>query len=157
MILVSIANHCDHVTRHCWPSIATIASEAGCSTRTVDRYLPVLAANGFLVVNQRRGKGGHRIERVPDPDGPCARAEVDRQPEPHQNDSESSCEPDHSGSFRGATPVSFGRPDTGVVVAGRLTAARLLEPKAMVSTDQAIRYGMPSDRAWALIEASSPP
>jgi 8-hydroxy-5-deazaflavin:NADPH oxidoreductase len=35
--------------------------------------------------------------------------------------------------------------------AGPLKAARLLEPMAMVWIDQAIRYGMPPDRAWALI------
>lgn len=36
--------------------------------------------------------------------------------------------------------------------AGPLKAARLLEPMAMVWIDQALRYGMPPDRAWALID-----
>lgn len=35
--------------------------------------------------------------------------------------------------------------------AGPLKSARLLEPMAMVWIDQAIRYGMVPDRAWALI------
>jgi predicted dinucleotide-binding enzyme len=35
--------------------------------------------------------------------------------------------------------------------AGPLKAARLLEPLAMVWIDQALRYGMPADLAWALI------
>ena len=36
--------------------------------------------------------------------------------------------------------------------AGPLRAARLLEPLAMVWIDQAMRYGMPADRAWALVD-----
>jgi predicted dinucleotide-binding enzyme len=36
--------------------------------------------------------------------------------------------------------------------AGPLKAARLLEPMAMVWIDQAMRYGMAADRAWALME-----
>jgi predicted dinucleotide-binding enzyme len=36
--------------------------------------------------------------------------------------------------------------------AGPLKAARLLEPMAMVWIDQALRYGMPQDKAWALID-----
>jgi predicted dinucleotide-binding enzyme len=41
--------------------------------------------------------------------------------------------------------------------AGPLKAARLLEPMAMVWIDQAIRYGMPPDRAWALINQGLDP
>jgi predicted dinucleotide-binding enzyme len=36
--------------------------------------------------------------------------------------------------------------------AGPIKAARLLEPMAMVWIDQAMRYGMSPDRAWALME-----
>ena len=36
--------------------------------------------------------------------------------------------------------------------AGPLTAARLLEPMAMVWIDQALRHGMDPNRAWALLE-----
>jgi predicted dinucleotide-binding enzyme len=36
--------------------------------------------------------------------------------------------------------------------AGPLSAARLLEPMAMVWIDQALRYGMEPDRAWALMK-----
>jgi predicted dinucleotide-binding enzyme len=39
-----------------------------------------------------------------------------------------------------------------VLDAGPLRAARLLEPMAMVWIDQAMRYGMQPDRAWALME-----
>jgi hypothetical protein len=39
-----------------------------------------------------------------------------------------------------------------VLDAGPLKAARLLEPMAMVWIDQAMRYGMSPDRAWALME-----
>jgi 8-hydroxy-5-deazaflavin:NADPH oxidoreductase len=38
-----------------------------------------------------------------------------------------------------------------VLDAGPLSAARLLEPMAMVWIDQAMRFGMASDRAWALL------
>jgi 8-hydroxy-5-deazaflavin:NADPH oxidoreductase len=39
-----------------------------------------------------------------------------------------------------------------VLDAGPLRAARLLEPMAMVWIDQAMRYGMQPDRAWALVD-----
>jgi predicted dinucleotide-binding enzyme len=39
-----------------------------------------------------------------------------------------------------------------VLDAGPLKSARLLEPMAMVWIDQAMRYGMSPDRAWALME-----
>jgi len=38
-----------------------------------------------------------------------------------------------------------------VLDAGPLSAARLLEPMAMVWIDQAMRFGMAPDRAWALL------
>lgn len=38
-----------------------------------------------------------------------------------------------------------------VLDAGPLAAARLLEPLAMVWIDQALRYGMDPNRAWALV------
>lgn len=39
-----------------------------------------------------------------------------------------------------------------VLDAGPLKAARLLEPMAMLWIDQAMRYGMDPNRAWALLE-----
>ena len=39
--------------------------------------------------------------------------------------------------------------------AGPLKAARLLEPFAMVWIDQAMRFGMEPDRAWALLARDS--
>lgn len=38
--------------------------------------------------------------------------------------------------------------------AGPLKSARLLEPMAMLWIDQALRYGMEGDRAWALLRRS---
>ena len=44
-----------------------------------------------------------------------------------------------------------------VLDAGPLAAARLLEPLAMVWIDQALRFGMDPNRAWALIDRSNRP
>lgn len=39
--------------------------------------------------------------------------------------------------------------------AGPLSAARLLEPMAMVWIDQSLRFGMNPNRAWALLDHQS--
>lgn len=48
LILVSLANHTNLETGRCYPSIATIAHEASCSDRSVQRHLPYLVEGGFV-------------------------------------------------------------------------------------------------------------
>ncbi len=48
-----LARRANSVTRQCWPSYATIAADAGCSKATVERCVPMLAAHGFVRVEQR--------------------------------------------------------------------------------------------------------
>lgn len=61
LVLVSLANHADHTTGHCWPSGETIAREASASLRSVYRYVGALRRNGYVRVLNRRGKDGkHR-------------------------------------------------------------------------------------------------
>ncbi|MGY4472840.1 helix-turn-helix domain-containing protein [Bradyrhizobium sp. USDA 3364] len=48
LILISLANHADHVTGFCWPSMKQIAREASCDRRTVLRRLPALVAAGYV-------------------------------------------------------------------------------------------------------------
>ena len=44
-----------------------------------------------------------------------------------------------------------------VLDAGPLSAARLLEPMAMLWIDQAMRHGMDPNRAWALLSRTGTP
>src|SRR5437773_1343428 len=52
LILVSLADHADHVTGRCYPPIKLIAHEASCSDRSVQRYLPHLEEQGFIRVEE---------------------------------------------------------------------------------------------------------
>src|SRR5262249_4583791 len=58
LVLIALANHADHTSGHCWPSIETIAKEAGCGDRTASRYLGALRRNGFIEVRQTQRKNG---------------------------------------------------------------------------------------------------
>jgi len=58
--------------RSCWPGQARIARELGISTKTARRALGYLVDAGWIVVGQRRTRGG-RVGldyRTPGPDGP---------------------------------------------------------------------------------------
>jgi hypothetical protein len=50
LILISLANHADHVTGECWPAMKTIAREASCRRETVLRKLPALVEAGFVEI-----------------------------------------------------------------------------------------------------------
>lgn len=58
LVLVSLANHADHTNGHCWPKAETIAKEASCSVRSVYSHIGALRRNGFVMVQQARGKDG---------------------------------------------------------------------------------------------------
>lgn len=58
LVMISLANHADHKSGHCWPSYETIAKEAGCHERTVGRYLGALRRNGFIDLRQTVRKDG---------------------------------------------------------------------------------------------------
>ena len=75
LVLISLANHADHVSGHCWPSGETIAREASCSVRSAYRMINALARNGFVDVRKVRGDDGKqrsnnywiRFDRKPAP------------------------------------------------------------------------------------------
>lgn len=58
LVMLALANHCDHTTGHCWPSVDTISKEAGIKKRTAERYLAALVRNGFIDKRQRHHKSG---------------------------------------------------------------------------------------------------
>jgi helix-turn-helix protein len=58
LVLISLANHADHVSGHCWPSGETIAREASCTLRSVYRLVAALARNGFIDIKRSRGMDG---------------------------------------------------------------------------------------------------
>ena len=60
-VLFALANHADHVTGHCFPSVATIMKEASCSRGGVFNFISLLRRNGFVDVRPRlRDDGGKR-------------------------------------------------------------------------------------------------
>ncbi|SDC38597.1 Helix-turn-helix domain-containing protein [Bradyrhizobium brasilense] len=59
LILISLANHADHTTGLCWPSMGLIGREASCRRETVLRKLPELEAAGFIEII-RAAKGDRR-------------------------------------------------------------------------------------------------
>jgi hypothetical protein len=58
LVLVALANHADHTSGLCWPSVALIAHEASCSPRAVYRFVADLTRNGYVSVQKKRGKDG---------------------------------------------------------------------------------------------------
>lgn len=60
LVLVALANHADHTTGLCWPSVATIAHEASCSPRAVYRFVADLTRNGYVMAQKKRGKDGRQ-------------------------------------------------------------------------------------------------
>jgi GntR family transcriptional regulator len=59
LVMIALANHADHTSGHCWPSIETIAKESGCGERTVSRYIAALVRNGFIEKQQTMKNGGN--------------------------------------------------------------------------------------------------
>ncbi len=58
LVMIALANHADHTSGHCWPSIETISREAGCGERTASRYLGALRRNGWLDVRSTQRASG---------------------------------------------------------------------------------------------------
>lgn len=58
LVLVALANHADHSSGLCWPSVALVAHEASCSPRAVYRFVADLTRNGYVSVEKKRGKDG---------------------------------------------------------------------------------------------------
>lgn len=58
LVLVSIANHVNHVDGYCWLKAETIAAEASCSPRAVFNFVGALIRNGYVRKSQRRGDDG---------------------------------------------------------------------------------------------------
>jgi hypothetical protein len=54
LILVALANHADHTTGHCWPSVRLLAREGSMSMRSVHRHLRYLEDRGFIRVEGSR-------------------------------------------------------------------------------------------------------
>ncbi len=50
LIMISLANHADHTTGECWPSMRLIAKEASCRRETVQRKLPELETDGLIQI-----------------------------------------------------------------------------------------------------------
>jgi hypothetical protein len=57
LILISLANHADHLSGFCYPTMRTIAKEASCDRRTVLRKLPDLESAGHIrIIKRTKGK-----------------------------------------------------------------------------------------------------
>lgn len=101
LVLVSIANHANHVDGYCWLRLDTIAQEASCSRRAVFNFIGDLVRNGYVRKAQRRADDGRQrandywilINRTPADwisTGKPEAAEID-EPEP-EDDSVEACE-----------------------------------------------------------------
>lgn len=58
LVLVSIANHANHVDGYCWLKAETIAREAACTPRSIYNYVGMLVRNGFIRKSRRKGEDG---------------------------------------------------------------------------------------------------
>jgi DNA-binding MarR family transcriptional regulator len=63
-IYVALASFARSEDGRAWPSLATIAGRAGCSTATAKRALKKLEAAGYLVRRRRRMHGNRRLTTV---------------------------------------------------------------------------------------------
>ena len=62
LVLVSLSNHADNETGHCWPTQGLIAKEASCNRRTVMRKVPYLLEAGYIRVFHHRSAAQRSIE-----------------------------------------------------------------------------------------------
>jgi hypothetical protein len=53
-VLLSLANHADHTTGRCYPTVQTISDESSVPVRTVYRVLAALVRNGYLLRERTR-------------------------------------------------------------------------------------------------------
>lgn len=58
LVLVSIANHANHVDGYCWLKAETIGHEAACTPRSVYNFIGMLVRNGFIRKAKRWGEDG---------------------------------------------------------------------------------------------------
>lgn len=58
LVLVSLANHANHVDGYCWLKAETIAKEAACSARGVFNFVGDLIRNGYVRKAPKRGDDG---------------------------------------------------------------------------------------------------
>ncbi len=58
LVLVSIANHANHVDGYCWLRLETISHEASIPVRSLFRYIGGLVRNGYLRKQLRKGEDG---------------------------------------------------------------------------------------------------
>jgi Helix-turn-helix domain len=63
LVLVSLSNHADNETGHCWPTQSLIAKEASCNRRTVMRKVPYLLEAGYIQVIIIAAKAAHWITK----------------------------------------------------------------------------------------------
>jgi hypothetical protein len=100
LLLVAMANHADHTTGYCWPSITTLMRESSLSRRAVFGYLGALRRNGYLEIRKATGKDGRQrsndywilFDRAP---GEWQHlAGPNQEPEPIDDDVEESSIPD---------------------------------------------------------------
>lgn len=64
LVLVSLANHADHASGRCYPSVEQAAHEASCSVRSVQRYTPYLAERGFIKIEEHFKDGRQWPARI---------------------------------------------------------------------------------------------
>lgn len=60
LVLVSIANHANHVDGYCWLNATTIGREASCTPRSVYNIIGALVRNGFIRKELRRDDHGRQ-------------------------------------------------------------------------------------------------
>lgn len=60
LLLVALANHADHTSGYCWPSVETLMRETSMSRRAVFGYLGALRRNGYLDIKTAHGKDGRQ-------------------------------------------------------------------------------------------------
>jgi hypothetical protein len=57
LVLISLSNHADQQTGHCWPTMSFIGKQASCDRRTVMRKLPDLVEAGYVKVFRWNSRG----------------------------------------------------------------------------------------------------
>src|SRR5262249_27189193 len=58
LVLVSIANHANHVDGYCWLKAETIARESACTPRSIYNFVGQLVRNGFIRKAKRKSDDG---------------------------------------------------------------------------------------------------
>lgn len=64
MVLVRLADRTNDKTGVCWPSVASLADDCRCSTRTVQGVLKALEKRGLISVERNAGPKGCNLYRL---------------------------------------------------------------------------------------------